>query len=138
MSTPEVAEDRHDLLECRLRIGFRHRLTDAVQPSALGHIVEHRFEQSSARSKLIVNGQPRHAGFLGYRVERNAIGGCQHCPCSLQQACTCPLRCHTAAETPIRTRESPPAMRANTAMNTRGSTIRPCSRSNSPPTQYAA
>jgi hypothetical protein len=53
-------------------IGIGHDFTNAMQPSALGHVIEYGFEQSSARPELIIDGQPRHAGSLGNPLERDA------------------------------------------------------------------
>src|SRR5262245_24795920 len=98
MNAPEITEDYHNLPECRLRIGTRHDLVDPMQTTALGHVVEHGFELRSPRSKLIVNGKPRHSSSHGHRVERNAITCGQHRACGLEQTRTRPLRCHGRRE----------------------------------------
>jgi hypothetical protein len=62
-------------------------------------------------------------------------------PCYLQLGSSGPgIACSASMINCVSRRrtKSPPPMRTIAAINMRGTTIRPCSRSNSPPSQYAA
>jgi hypothetical protein len=43
-----------------------------MQPATRRHFVEHGFQQRSARAELIVNGEARHAGFIGDGLQRKS------------------------------------------------------------------
>jgi hypothetical protein len=77
----------------------------------------------------------------GCGIKRSHTRASKMAPCYLQCGSSDPGIACSASMISCASRrrtKSPPAMRAVPPISMRGTTIRPCSRSNSPPSQYAA
>ena len=73
IATPEFGEDFDQKPQPVAWLRVHHCLNDPLKPAALGKMVKDGLQQSTPRTKLIVDRQARHAGLLCHAL--NGEGG---------------------------------------------------------------